>query len=153
MNAEKAARVFRRERADLVCRPTKRARERLHDVREKRRLVAPRFRLRLHVARREVRRIGFDEQPLALDFAHELEEVPPAALVADPAGDADVEAEIEVSTKFLAAAGKAVRDCSLRLVMHQDLREARVRIARVQEKRLAKLKAEFHLRNEALLLD
>jgi hypothetical protein len=44
-------------------------------MRKERRLVAARFRLRLHVARR---------------VAHKVEQVLAAALVADPAGDADV---------------------------------------------------------------
>src|SRR6478736_1371609 len=85
------------------------ARYGLGNVREERRLVAARFRLRTHVARREVGRVGLEEQPIGGNVAHELEQVRAAALVANPARDADVEAEVEVGVQLVLLAGEAMR--------------------------------------------
>src|SRR3989440_6666806 len=90
---------------------------------------SPRPGLGPEIARREVRRVGLEEQPVARDLAHQLEQVPAAPLVADPAGDADVEAEVEVGLQLLLAAGKAVRDRFFHLVVLEDLGEPRMRIA------------------------
>src|SRR4051812_16682874 len=75
-----------------------------------------------------------------------------AALVADPAGDADVEPEIQIGMQLLGFAGEAMRHRCFHAVRAQHLREARVRVARVQEERLAKREPQRELRHEALLL-
>ena len=62
-----------------------------------------------------------------------------AALVADPAGDADRKPEAEVALEFRGIAGEAVRDAADQLpaVLAQDRDKVLVRIALVQEHRLA----------------
>ena len=60
-----------------------------------------------------------------------------ATLVADPAGDADREPEIEVGVQLLGVAGEAMRDAApLRGVLAQDREEVLVRVALMQEHRL-----------------
>src|SRR5439155_26210199 len=75
-----------------------------------------------------------------------------APVVADPAGDADVQPELDVSVQLVALAGEAVRHGSLHLVRAQDLRKAGMRIARMQEEGRAELQAELELRDEPFLL-
>ena len=53
------------------------ARHRAQDVRQEGGLVAPRLGLRLEVPRREVGRVGLEQQPVARDLAHQLDQVPP----------------------------------------------------------------------------
>ena len=55
----------------------------------------------------------------------------PAALIADPAGDADVEPELEIGVELVLLAGKAMRNRARRAVPAQDFGEARMRVARV----------------------
>jgi hypothetical protein len=62
--------------------------------------------------------------------------MPPAALVADPAGDADVQAELEVGPQFFALAGEAVRDGVSYFVFFKYFGKSRMRISRVQKERL-----------------
>ena len=64
------------------------------------RLVAAMRGLGLQVARQQVRRVGLDQQPVERDLAHQFAQVLAAALVADPAGDADRQAEVEVVAQF-----------------------------------------------------
>src|SRR2546430_13511781 len=75
-----------------------------------------------------------------------------AALVADPAGDADVEPELDVRVQLILLAGEAMGDGVLHRMVAQDLRKARMRIARVQEERSAELEAQLELGDEPLLL-
>jgi hypothetical protein len=62
-----------------------------------------------------------------------------AALVADPAGDADVEVEVEVVEQLALVAGEAVRDGARDAVPHrlEHRDQVVVRLALVQEQRLA----------------
>ena len=69
-------------------------------MRQVRGFVAPRFRLRAQVAGREVGRVGFQHQAVRRDVLHQGEQVRAAPLVADPAGDADVQAEVEVGVQL-----------------------------------------------------
>src|SRR5262245_32533349 len=103
------------------------------DVRQERRLVAPRFRLRLQVARREVGRVGLEQQAIARDLAHQLQQVLAAPLVADPAGDADVEAEVEIGAQLLALAGEAVGYGLWRFVGRNYLREPGMGVPGMEE--------------------
>ena len=69
-----------------------------------------------------------------------------AAFVADPAGDADGEPELQIALELVRAAGKAVRHAApLRRVLAQDRGEVRVRIALVQEHRLADAARQLEL--------
>src|SRR5881296_1844829 len=75
-----------------------------------------------------------------------------APLVADPARDADVEPELDVRAQLILLAGETMGGRVLHSMMAQDLRKARMRIARVQEERSAELEAELELGDEPLLL-
>src|ERR1051325_6036760 len=151
-NAEQALGVACRFGGDLLGGSANGARYGSEDVRQEGRLVAPRLRWRMQVARREVGRIRLEQQPIGGNVAHEREQMATAALVADPAGDADVEAELEIGVQLLLLAGEAMRHGVLHAVRAQDLREARMRVARMQEERLADLEAELELRDEPFLL-
>ena len=72
----------------------------------------------------------------------------PAALVADPAGDADIQAEIEIGARLVDPGGEAMRDAAARRAdIAQDRQEILVRVALMQEDRLA------HSRRAQLLLE
>src|SRR5688572_17528982 len=109
---------------DLLGGTAERARDGFQDVRQERRLVAPRLRLRLEISRRKVGRVGLEQQPLARDLAHQLEQVRAAALVADPAGDADVQAEVEISLQLPALAREAVGNSVPYPMVFQELRKS-----------------------------
>src|SRR5947209_6659120 len=151
-NGKETLGVARRLDRDLFSRTAERARHGLQYVRQESGLVAPRLRLRPHVAGRQVRRIGLEQQAIARDVAHERKQMLPAALVADPAGDADVEPELDIGVELVLLAGKAVRNGARRAIAAQDVGEARVRVARVKEERLAELQTQLELRDEPFLL-
>ncbi len=121
-------------------------------MRQKSRLIAAQLGLRAQVARREIGRIGLEQQALVRNVAHQLEQVRAAALVADPAGDADMEAEVEIGVQLVLLAGEAMRHRLAHAMVAQDLGKARMRVARVQEEGLAQLQAELELRDEPFLL-
>src|SRR2546425_13166840 len=129
IDGEKRTRIPRGLGSHFCHGTADRAGNSLRDVRQKSRLVALTSGLGPEIARREVRRVGLEKQPVAGDLAQQLEQVPAAPLIADPAGDADVEAEVEVGLQFLFAAGKAVRNRFFYLVVLEDLGEPRMRIA------------------------
>src|SRR5678815_815103 len=128
MQAEEAAGVSRRVGGELLYGTAERARHGARDVRQEGGLVPARLGLRPEVARRQIGGVGLEDQPVAGDFLDEIQKMAPAALVADPAGDAHVEVELQVGAQFVALAGEAVRHRALDLVMLQDLVEARVRV-------------------------
>src|SRR6185312_16766609 len=119
------------------------------------RLVAARGGLALQLARQQIRRIGFDHQTLGGYVAHEREQMRAAALIADPARDADREAEPQIFFELRARAGEAVRDASHeRAPMLAHYRgEIRMRIALMQEYRLADPGGELQLAREGAALD
>ena len=76
-----------------------------------------------------------------------------AALIGDPAGDTDREAELQVALQLLLRAGEAVRDAvPVGRVLAQYGDEIIVRVALVQEHRLAGLRGELELAVKRLLL-
>ncbi len=77
-----------------------------------------------------------------------------AALVADPAGDADREPELQITLRAPARrAGEAVRHAApARGVLAQDGDEIGMRVALVQEYRLADARGELELAVKGLLL-
>ena len=76
-----------------------------------------------------------------------------AALIGDPAGDTDREAELQVALQLLLRAGEAVRDAvPVGRVLAQYGDEIIVRVALVQEHRLADLRGELELAVKRLLL-
>jgi len=130
-----------------------RTRDRGGDVRKIRRFVAPRDRSGNEVARQQVRTVGLQQQPLGGYVPDEGEQMRAAALIADPAGDADRQSELEVAVELGAGAGEAVRDAApLRRVLAQDGDEVGVGIALVQEHRFAEPQGELELQVEGLLL-
>ena len=84
--------------------------QRGQDVRQERRLVAAAPGLRPQVARRQERCVGFDHQTLRGDAGHEIAQAQATAVVANPAGDADVQAELEIGSQLPIGAGEAVDD-------------------------------------------
>ena len=96
-------------------------------------------RLRLHGARQQVGRVGFDHQPVGGDGPDQLAQVRAATLVAQPAGDADMPVLVEVVEQFLPAAGEAVHhrrpEPAIEVLHHRH--EVGMRVALVQEQRLA----------------
>ena len=81
-------------------------------MRQIHRFVAPALRLRLQVARQEIRAVRLDQQPFRRDRAHDFAQMQPTALVADPTGDTDVQAEIEVSARLVDSRREAMRDAA-----------------------------------------
>src|SRR5688572_5453918 len=129
MQAKERLGVARCLGSDFLGGTAEGARDGFQDMREEGGLVAPRLRLRLEISRREVGRVGLQQQPLARDLAHQLEQVRAAALVADPAGDADVQAEVEISLQLLALAGEAVGNGVPYSMVFQDLRKSGMSVA------------------------
>jgi hypothetical protein len=72
------------------------------------RLITPRLGLRLEVAGQQIGRIGLHHQPIGRNARHGAAQVRAAALVADPAGDADAEPERQVVLELGNTAGEAV---------------------------------------------
>jgi uncharacterized protein len=125
-----------------------RLRQRARDIWEERRLVAT---IRsLHSPRQQVRRVRLDQHAIVGNARRELVERPAAALVADPARDADVAIEREVVLERGLRVGEAMHAdfAELRAMRAQDRDEVRVRVALVQEQRLAQLDRERELRLE-----
>src|SRR4051812_30115402 len=75
-----------------------------------------------------------------------------AALVADPAGDAYVEPEVEVRAQLLALAGEAMRHGLFGLERRNDLREAGKSIPRMEEQRFLQFQGQLDLGDEPFLL-
>jgi hypothetical protein len=80
------------------------------DVGKVHRLVAAVRGHRLDVARQQVGRIGFQQQTLGGNVPDQVAQMRAAPLVAEPAGDADVEIALEVVAQFFFVAGKAMHD-------------------------------------------
>lgn len=123
-------------------------------VRQVRRFVATRRWCRMQVARQQVRRIGFQQQPILWNAADERGEMPAPPLIAEPARDADRQAELQAIRELRGLAGEAVRDAAQRacIMLAQRTDEIRVRIALMQEQRLAALRGKFQLPFEGAAL-
>src|SRR5688572_11564090 len=100
-------------------------------MRQIHRFVAPALRLRPQVARQEIRAVRLDQQPLRRDRAHDFAQMHPTALVADPTGDTDVQAEIEVSARLVDSRREAMRDAAdeARSVLAEDRLEFDVQVS------------------------
>src|SRR3954468_20344102 len=120
---EQALGVLGRLARHLLRRPAERPRDGPENVRQKRRLVAPRLGLRSHVARRQVGRVCLEQKPVVRDVAHEPEQVLAAPLVADPSGDADVQAKLQVGVELVLFAGETVCDGFSGFVSPENLRK------------------------------
>ena len=116
-------------------------------MREIHRFVAPVRRLRLHGARQQIRRIGFDHQPVRRNMLHQFAQMQAAAFVAEPAGDADVPVPVQTVEQFLAGAGETMdhrrAQATVEILHHRD--EVIVRVTLVQEQRLAILGGQLQL--------
>ena len=129
------------------------------DVRQERRLVAAVLGHRLQGARQQVGGVGLHHQPVRRDVLHQLAQVRAAALVAQPAGDADMPVPVEVVEQLLAGAGEAVHHRrpgpALEVLHHRH--EVGVGVALVQEQRLGisgrrQVRADLQLALECLAL-
>ena len=87
-------------------------RDRVEHVRQIHRLVAAALRFRLQIARQQIGRVGFDQQPVGGNVPHHLTQMQAAALIADPARDADMQIQIEIGARFVDARGEAMRDAA-----------------------------------------
>ena len=74
------------------------------------RLVAPHLRLWLHRARQKIRRIRFYQQSVVGDLRNQRSQFAAAAVIADPAGNADVTIEFEIAGKLVGVAGETMHD-------------------------------------------
>jgi hypothetical protein len=123
-------------------------------VHEIHRLVAPVRGLRFYRARQQIGGIGFDHQSIRRSVLHQLVQMGAAAFVAEPAGDADVPVPVQIVEQFLAGAGEAVHhsraEAAVEVAHHRH--EIRMRIALVQEQRLAHIRGELQLPLERLAL-
>src|SRR5690348_14719653 len=106
MQSEEPGGVLRRFGGDLRGRAAERTRDGVENMRQEGGLVAPRLRLRPQAPRREIGRVGLEQQPVARNVLYQLEQVFAAPLVADPAGDADVQPEIEIGMQLRFLAGE-----------------------------------------------
>src|SRR5580704_2069119 len=122
-------------------------------VRKIRRFVTPGRGLRLQVAGQQVRAVGLEQQTPGGDLWHEREQVRTAALIVDPAGDADRKAEREVARKLRRGAGEAVRHpAPVAGVLGEDGEEVLVRVALVQEHGFPYALRQLELAVESLAL-
>jgi hypothetical protein len=105
------------------------------------------FRLRTHGARQQVWRVGLEQQAVCRDLGYQLAQMQPAALVADPPGDADVAVQREVVAQRRGAVGEAVHDDAGHAVTvaFQQLQEVSVGVALVQEHRHAQVDGDLQL--------
>ena len=106
------------------------------------------------MARQQVGAVGFQHQPVGGNLADQLAQVVAAALVADPAGQADMQVEVQVAIERRALAGEAVYDCLRNIVTPglEDLQHAAAGIALVDEQRQAALHGQAQLGLEGMLL-
>ena len=75
-----------------------------------------------------------------------------APLVADPAGDADMQPQVEIGVQFRLFAGEAMRDRLWGMVFFEDFPETRKSIPGMQEKRFLQVDRQFELQDEPFFL-
>lgn len=119
----------------------------LADAGQKGRLIAARPGRIRQRAWQQVGRIGFEQQPIGRDAWHQLGQVVAAALVADPAGDADVAVIGLVRVEVGGGTREAVHDDARQAgtVLTEDAGDAAMRIAIVDEHRHPQVNGEFQL--------
>src|SRR6185312_12232733 len=117
------------------------------DVSQERRLIPAPCRLGMEVAREQIGPVGLQQQAVGGDFLHQRQQVCAAALVTDPAGDADRQIQLEVAQQLRLSTCEAVRDSTdeLRAMLPQDRDEVLVRIPLVQKYRLADSRCQLEL--------
>lgn len=116
--------------------------------------ITPALRFGFQIARQEVGRVGFDDQPVRWNLSHGVAQVQAASFIADPAGDADVQIEIQIGTDLIAARREAMRHATpqLRAEFSQDLDKILVSIALMQEYRFAQRDSQLKLTAERFTL-
>src|SRR3546814_1161025 len=102
--------------------------------------AAQRFR---YGARQQIRRVGFQHQARIADIDDRVDQMPAAALVADPASNADVAVQREIISQRVARVGEAVHDdiAELRPVFAQHCEKVAVRIALRSEEHTSELQS------------
>ena len=127
------------------------SRHRGRDVGKIRWLVSARGRLRPHIAWQKVGAVGFEHQLCGGNLTHQRQQVRASPLVVDPAGDADVESQLKTVLELVCLTREAVRDgaCRKRVrVFSQNRDEVCMRIALMQEDRLAHSRGDLQLSRE-----
>mgnify|MGYP003520886974 CR=1 FL=1 len=99
----------------------------------------------LQVARQQVRGVGLHQQAVERDFAHQFAQVLAPAFVADPAGDADRQAQFQVVTQLAPVTGEAMSDaaCEPRQVVLENGDKSVVTIALVAERQPSRAKSSI----------
>src|SRR5690348_1633682 len=111
------------------------------------RLVTPMRRLRMQIARQQIRRIGLDHQPIVRNQLREVAQMLPAAFVANPTRDTDIKPTLDIGDELVALAGEAMHDRARNAIAHivEAGDEIRMRIALMQEQWLAGFHADREL--------
>src|SRR5882757_5868725 len=106
-----------------------------------------RSRFRFEIARNQIGRVGFNQQPLKWYVSHGFPQRLPPAFIANPTRDAYVKAELNIPLHLRDRAGKAMRYTAnnTRQVFTNNVDESVVSIAFMQEYRLADLYSQFQL--------
>src|SRR5690606_2936484 len=125
-----------------------------HDLGKKGRLVLAALRFGAQGARQQVGRVGFEHQQPLGNLAHQRLQVSASAFVADPAGDADVQVEIQVGIECALVAGEAVHHGRAEMIAEgpQDLHQALGGVALMEEYRPLGADGQFQMRFEYPLL-
>src|SRR3546814_10938102 len=84
--------------------------------------------------------VGLDYRPCGGELRHQFSQVLAAALVAQPAGDADVPVAVKVVEQLFASAGEAVHDDRAvpAVELAHDGKEVGMRVALVQDQGLGR---------------
>lgn len=116
--------------------------------------ITPALWLGFQIARQQIGRIRLNDQPVGGNLSHHLAQVQAASFVADPAGDADVQVEIQIGTDFVHAGREAMRDTThqARAVLLQDRDEIFVGVALMQEYRFAQRNRQLQLAAKCVAL-
>ena len=154
-NGEKTPAVFHGRMRQLLTIDTHMRRGDSADVRQVAGLVTPFLHGGLlKVARQQIRRICFQHDPADWNMFDRLLQILSTALVANPAGDADMHAHRHVLERLVHGAGKTMghRAGKVAAIFGQHADEIIVGIALMQEYRHTKLACELQLNREGFAL-
>lgn len=129
-------------------------RHRLHDPGQERRLIPPAHRWRFGGRRQQERGIGLDHQPFGRDHGHALAQRGATALISHPAGDAEVQIQLDTGLDHRLIAGKAVKDgIRERIAMlAEDGEEVSRRVALVEKDRMTVIRSQSQLSGKSRAL-
>ena len=110
-------------------------------------LIAPSTGLFGQIPGQQVGRVGFDHYPVQGQVANGIPEIGAPALVAEPAGDPDIQVHVQVVTRHLRRTRKAMSDSAAQVATNrtQQFHQFLVGIALVQENRQSSISCKFKL--------